>query len=317
MVSRGEEDPIDTGFGSLASFLTAGDVLVVNASGTINAAFSATLPDRTPVMLHYSGELPGGLSLVEVRAVAGGTTAPLVLDEAVEVSLAGGGVARLLTPFARSRRLWVATLVLGSDVLTYAALHGRPIRYRHVKREWPLETYGTIFSRYPGSAEMPSASRPFSHEMVTDVVSRGVAVCTLVLHTGVSSLEGSEDPYPERYRVPPETAATVNAAARRGGRVVAVGTTVVRALGAVSDDRGLVHAGQGWTELVVTKEAPVRSVHGLLTGWHEPESSHLLILESLASGTVLARAYAHAISEGYLWHEFGDSHLILPERASK
>jgi S-adenosylmethionine:tRNA ribosyltransferase-isomerase len=314
MVSRGADDPIDANFREFAGFLDPGDVLVVNTSATIPAAFAASLPDRAPVRVHYSGSLPGGLALVEVRAIDGSSTSPLVLCDPVTVLLAGGGVAHLLARFEASRRLWIATLALDADVLEYAARYGTPIRYRHVEREWPLETYQTIFSKVPGSSEMPSASRPFSHRMVTELVNRAVTVVPVVLHSGVSSLEGSERPYPERFQVSSTTAQIVNNARSRGNRVIATGTTVVRALGAVTDPRGFVRAGEGWTEIVVTKDTPVRSVDGLLTGWHEPESSHLLMLESIMSAGVLQRAYDHAVDQGYLWHEFGDTHLLLSDR---
>jgi S-adenosylmethionine:tRNA ribosyltransferase-isomerase len=124
----------------------------------------------------------------------------------------------------------------------------------------------------------------------------------------VSSQERGERPYPERYRVPRATAERVNAARR----VIAVGTTVVRALETVADEDGTVHAGEGWTSLVVTPERGVRAVDGLITGWHEPDASHLLMLEAIAGRELLGRSYAAAVSHGYRWHEFGDSHLILP-----
>jgi S-adenosylmethionine:tRNA ribosyltransferase-isomerase len=191
-------------------------------------------------------------------------------------------------------------------------VHGRAIRYRHVERDWPIGCSQTVFAREPGSAEMPSASRPISERTVTDLVARGVVLAPLVLHTGVSSLEGGEAPYPERYSVPLATAELANATRARGGRVVAAGTTVVRALATVTDRRGVLHPGAGWTDVVVTPEHPVPSVDALLTGWHEPESSHLMMLEAFAGRAVLEDAYATAFERGYLWHEFGDSHLILP-----
>ena len=161
---------------------------------------------------------------------------------------------------------------------------------------------------------MPSASRPFTAELVVELARRGVTVVPILLHTGVSSLEAHELPYPERYRVTDATAAHVNAVHRAGGRVIAAGTTVVRALETVADAHGVVHPGAGWTELVVTPERGVRAVDGLLTGWHEPEATHLLMLEAIAGRPALERAYAEAHRAGYLWHEFGDSHLLLPER---
>ena len=161
---------------------------------------------------------------------------------------------------------------------------------------------------------MPSASRAFTPELVTDLVTRGVQVTPLLLHTGVSSLEGAERPYPERYDVPGTTATVINAARRDGRRVVAAGTTVVRALATVTDEHATVHPGRGWTDVVVSPEQPVPSVDGLLTGWHEPESSHLMLLEAFADPAVLQDAYETALRDGYRWHEFGDSHLILRRR---
>jgi S-adenosylmethionine:tRNA ribosyltransferase-isomerase len=159
---------------------------------------------------------------------------------------------------------------------------------------------------------MPSAGRPFTHELVTELVTKGVLVAPLTLHTGVSSPERGEPPYPERYRVPATTARLVNAVHGWGGRVVAVGTTVVRALETVAADDGTVSGGEGWTNLVVTPERGVRAVDGLLTGWHEPEASHLQLLEAVAGDDLLQRSYRAAQVHGYRWHEFGDLHLILP-----
>jgi S-adenosylmethionine:tRNA ribosyltransferase-isomerase len=311
LVSDGHDDPIDTRFDRLGRSLRPGDLIVVNTSATIAAALDGFLPGGEPVVVHLSTLLPAGLWMVEVRQPDGGTTRPRRLERPQPVDLVGGGQIRLLTPFGTSARLWIAALDPGVDGLALAAERGRPVRYRHVPDPWPLSAYQTIFATEPGSAEMPSASRPFSHELVTDLVSSGVAVVPLVLHTGVSSLEGGEAPYPERYRVSPSTAAAVNACRQEGGRVIAAGTTVVRALATVTDDHGGVHAGEGWTDVVVTAETPVPAIDGLLTGWHEPESTHLLMLEAFADHDVLRRAYRAALDLHYLWHEFGDSHLIL------
>jgi S-adenosylmethionine:tRNA ribosyltransferase-isomerase len=172
--------------------------------------------------------------------------------------------------------------------------------------------YQNVYVTEPGSAEMPSAGRPFTAEILTRLVAKGVGITPLVLHTGVASLEADEVPYPERARVPAITAERVNAARASGHRVVAVGTTVVRALETAADADGLARAYDGWTDLVVTPERGVRVVDGLLTGWHEPEASHLLLLEAVAGVDVLRRSYEASLAEGYLWHEFGDVHLILP-----
>ncbi len=216
-----------------------------------------------------------------------------------------------------SQRLWLASPHLGVAVVDHLTDHGDPIRYRHAPGPWPLRAYQQIFGTEPGSAEMPSAARPFTAALVLELARRGVTIETILLHAGVSSLEAHEMPYPERYRVPDATAAHLNAVHHAGGRVVAVGTTVVRALESVTDLQGTVHPGAGWTDLVITPERGVRAVDGLVTGWHEPEASHLLMLEAVAGRPALERAYAAARREGYLWHEFGDSHLLLPERSSR
>jgi S-adenosylmethionine:tRNA ribosyltransferase-isomerase len=206
----------------------------------------------------------------------------------------------------------VASLELDRPVEEYLQRHGRPIRYGYVRELWPLDAYQTVFARDPGSAEMPSAGRPFTAELVTELVSRGVLVAPVTLHTGVSSPERGEPPYPERYRVPETTARLVNAVRGWGGRVIAVGTTVVRALETTAAADGTVSAGDGWTSLVVTPERGLQAVDGLLSGWHDHDSSHLQMLEAAAGADLLERSYSTAMARGYLWHEFGDVHLILP-----
>jgi S-adenosylmethionine:tRNA ribosyltransferase-isomerase len=230
--------------------------------------------------------------------------------------LPAGASAEIVAPepFASSgaRRLWVARLDLPEPTLDYLRRHGHPIRYGYVPREWPLASYQNIYALDPGSAEMPSAGRPFTAELVTDLVARGVLIAPVTLHTGVSSPERGEPPYPERYRLPAATARLVNAVHLWGGRVIAVGTTVARALETVAESDGAVDAGEGWTSLVITPDSGLRAVDGLLTGWHEPAASHLELLRAAAPEELLDRSYRSALEHGYLWHEFGDSHLILP-----
>jgi S-adenosylmethionine:tRNA ribosyltransferase-isomerase len=225
-------------------------------------------------------------------------------------TLPAGGSARLIAPYLSPNRLWIARLDLPEPLLDYLAHHGAPIRYAHEPTERPLEDHQTIFATKPGSAEMPSAGRPFTRRALTTLRERGIGVQRITLHTGVSSQERGERPYPERYAVSGHTAERVNRARAGGHRVIAVGTTVVRALETVTRD-GRVHAGEGWTTLTVTPERGVRAVDGLLTGWHEPEASHLLMLEAVAGRDLLERSYAAAVASGYRWHEFGDLHLLL------
>jgi len=296
-------------FRDLPRFLAPGDLLVVNTSATLPAALDAHLNGR-PVELRLSTPVDGGAWVVELRTEGGQPLRRPPLG--ARLDLPGGAAAELLARYAGSERLSVARLDLDLPLEEYLLRHGSPIRYGYVPAPWPLEAYQTVFAVEPGSAEMPSAGRPFSHELVTELVARGVLFAPLLLHTGVSSPELGERPYPERYRVPETTARLVNAVHWWGGRVIAVGTTAVRALETVAATDGTVTAGEGRTSLVVTPERGLRAVDGLLTGWHEPESSHLQLLEAAAGRELLDRSYGAAREHGYLWHEFGDVHLILP-----
>ncbi|MGH9282789.1 MAG: S-adenosylmethionine:tRNA ribosyltransferase-isomerase, partial [Acidimicrobiales bacterium] len=310
--SRFDGTDTDTVFAALPQFLDPGDVLVVNTSATIPAA----VPTGDGLLLHLSGELPGGLRLVELRRPNGAGSLPFTEAQPGSVELPAGGRATLLAPYPLDgpgpNRLWVAHLDLPGRVRPYLAEHGRPIRYGTPEQPWPLDAYQTVFATEPGSAEMPSAARGFTAELVTALVAKGVVFAPIVLHCGVSSPEAGEAPQPERYRVPATTAAVVNAARDAGHVIVAVGTTATRALETVAGPDGTVHAGEGWTELVVTPERGVRAIDGLITGWHEPEASHLDLVEAVARGATLERAYATAGTLGYRGHEFGDFHLIVP-----
>ena len=292
-------------------------MLVLNTSGTLPAAVDAVDEEGRELALHFSSPAPNASDaltwVVEARRRANGETTPFAPVRAGAVlSLAGGGRARLLAPHARRSRLWIARLELSSRVEAYLAAHGRPIRYGYVERDWPIDAYQTVYATEPGSAEMPSAGRPLTERILTRLIAEGVLVAPLVLHTGVSSLESDEPPYPERFRVPRATAALVNAARSWGGRVIAVGTTAVRALEGAVDDYGAVGPAEGWTDVVVTPERGVRVVDGILTGWHEPRATHLQMLTAIAGGDLVAASYRAALAGGYRWHEFGDLELILP-----
>ena len=283
---------------------------MVNTSATLPAALPARL-DGEDVVLHLSTPADAGNWVVELR------TAELMPLPGPRMG-AHGGAARRRAPPSCSRGTSPAGACpwrgsrSASRSEDYLRRHGHPIRYRHTPGEWPIDAYQTVFATDPGSAEMPSAARPFTGELVAELAARGVLFAPLTLHAGVSSLELGESPYPERYRVPGATARLVNAVHGWGGRVIAVGTTVVRALETVATLGGRVRAGEGLTNLVVTPERGLHAVDGLITGWHEPSSSHLRLLEAAAGPDLLSGSYAAAESRGYRFHEFGDSHLILP-----
>ncbi|MEU9377767.1 S-adenosylmethionine:tRNA ribosyltransferase-isomerase [Streptomyces sp. NPDC048255] len=336
LVSRGSERVSLHAFRELPRLLRAGDVLVVNTSATLAAAVDGRLGGED-VVVHFStrgdGEYPGAESgegrwAVELRDPVGrGTTGPRANGPAgAVVELPGGHRLLLEEPLAAGAdRLWWAR-PLGpagpggaarADVPGLLQAYGRPIRYAYTERDQPLSAYRTVFAvpgaDGAGSAEMPSAARPFTAELVARLVSGGVQFAPLTLHTGVASQEAHEPPYPERYEVPATTAWLVNAARAAGGRVIAVGTTAVRALESAADGAGVVRAAGGWTDLVVTPERGVRVVDGLLTGLHEPGASHLLMLEAVAGRAAVRRGYAEAVARLCLWHEFGDVHLLLKD----
>jgi S-adenosylmethionine:tRNA ribosyltransferase-isomerase len=289
-----------TRFDRIGEHLRPGDLLLVNTSGTLPAAV-----DGTSVTVHFSTALDDGTWVVELRD-GGSPKFDGTAGQQVELP---DGVLTLLAPYqSESNRLWIARPPV-ADVLGYLQRHGRPITYNYIGRRWPLAAYQTVFAREPGSAEMPSAARPFSFELVSQLASQGVLIAPILLHCGVSSLESHEPPQPERYDVPAHTARLVNWVKANGGRVIAVGTTAVRAIESAADSS--VDPSQGWTDLVLSPDRPPRVVDGLITGWHAPEASHLLLLESVVGTELVQRAYDAAVQENYLWHEFGDSCLLL------
>jgi S-adenosylmethionine:tRNA ribosyltransferase-isomerase len=309
-------------FRELPRLLEPGDLLVVNNSATLPAALDA----GPGLVVHVSTERADGSWLVEPRRRVGGTTTPLdtpphdtttPLDSTTPLDtttpLDGPAPWTIAIPEGRltlrerfTDRLWIADADVPGTMVDYLARHGRPIRYSYTDRDWPLETYQNSYSVRPGSAEMPSAGRPLTGRVLAELAGRGVLVAPITLHTGVASAEVDEPPYPEWFEIPQATAELIRHVRAAGGRVVAVGTTVVRALESTGGA-----AGSGWTDLVIGPEHRVRVVDGLLTGLHEPRASHLRMLTAIAGEEALRAAYAEALRGRYMWHEFGDVHLIL------
>jgi S-adenosylmethionine:tRNA ribosyltransferase-isomerase len=310
-------------FRDLPAYLSPGDLLVVNNSATLAAELDGRLDGRLAgrgrVVVHVATPLGDGTWVVELRTAPDGARPVLDAQPGSRVLLAGGARLVLVSsypregsgPGGRGNRLWRATSE-GRPLPQLMLREGRPIVYGYLDRRYPLSAYQTVFASRAGSAEMPSAGRPFTPELVTRLIAAGVVVSTVTLHAGVSSQEAGEAPLPERFEVPEATADAVNAARRRGSRVVAVGTTVTRALESAVMPDGRVRPAAGWTERVVSPAEPPRVVDGLVTGWHSPDASHLLLVEAVAGAELTQRAYNAAVERGYLWHEFGDSALLLP-----
>ncbi|MGH7553151.1 MAG: S-adenosylmethionine:tRNA ribosyltransferase-isomerase, partial [Longimicrobiales bacterium] len=225
---------------------------------------------------------------------------------------------RLIAPYSTAPRLWFVGF--DGDIDGAMAGSGEPIRYGYVQTPAPpLSMYQTMFARVPGSAEMPSAARPFSPRVIERLAGRGVGVARVVLHTGVSSLDlqdgtTTSTAYPEPFRVPAVAAEAVNRTRREGGRVIAVGTTVVRALESAVRD-GVVRRTAGFTRLVIGPGRDASVVDGLITGLHEPGTSHLDLLTAIGGAERVKASYDEAMREEYLWHEFGDAHLLWARAA--
>lgn len=302
-------------FHDLPAHLAPGDLVVVNDSATEARQVDAELLGRGAIVLHLATDLRDGRYVVELRTAPRAERA--ILDAGPGDIVRAGRVLLTLraaypgtsSPTGAGNRLWLASA--DGDLEDLLRRRGRPISYGYLERRLPLADYQTIFAARPGSAEMPSAGRPFTHSVVQRLRARGVAIAKITLHTGVSSQEAGEGPQPEWFHVPGETARAVNATRLRGGRVVAVGTTVTRALESAVG-HGQVAARWGWTSRVVTPTDPPRVVDGLITGWHDPHASHLLLVEAVAGPRLTQAAYDEAVAQGYLWHEFGDSALLLP-----
>jgi S-adenosylmethionine:tRNA ribosyltransferase-isomerase len=298
-------------FTDLAHHLAPGDLLVVNESATLPASlpargrlgeFRLNLSTRYDALLwlaepRWSSERPGPMPLRPG-------------DRFVAAGLPGRFVAR----YAGTDRLWF--VAFAGNVGDAMKHDGDPIRYGYLREPLPpLSMYQTIFARTPGSAEMPSAGRPFTRRVLQQLKRRGVHVVGVLLHTGVSSLEVEPESgmrgvtYPEPFRVSPVAAAAVNRARDEGGRVIAVGTTVVRALESAVL-AGRVRATQGYTNLIVEPRRGAHVVDGLITGLHDPRTTHLALLSAVGGIERVRAAYEEAVREAYLWHEFGDTHLL-------
>jgi S-adenosylmethionine:tRNA ribosyltransferase-isomerase len=327
LVADGRRPVRHARFRELDRHLRPGDLLVVNTSATVSAAVDGTRFGTgrriLPTVVHVATSLDDGRWVVELRSAPDGSRPVLDARPGERIRLPDGATLTLLGPHREPAagpdavggdgvRLWRAATL--ADLGGVLRRHGRPIRYGYVDGEWPLSAYQTVFAREPGSAEMPSAGRPFTAELVTRLVTAGVLVAPVVLHTGVSSLESHEPPPAERFAVPAATAALVNWTRGRGGRVIAVGTTVTRALESAAADDGTVTAQASWTDLVLGPHRPARVLDGLVTGLHAPGASHLLLLEAVAGARVVRQAYDAALERRYLWHEFGDTSLLLRPR---
>ena len=319
MISNKESNQFHhTVFKNITRYLQKGDLLIINTSGTLKAALPITLPNGKIGRIHFSTKRNDKEWLIEIRQVVGNKTKRYHgIKEGDLFNLPKGGSMKIITPFYGNKletshlQLWDAHFSLPESIESYLEKHGVPIRYADVQDVYPASYYQTVFANEMGSTEMPSAGRAFTSELVTALVAKGIQFAPILLHTGVASLEVDEKPYPEYFNVSSTTADLINRAKLENRRIIAVGTTAIRAIESAVGDNGFVIPKKGFTNLFITPQRGLDIVNGLLTGFHEPRASHLLMMEALAERSHLELAYQEAIKEGYQWHEFGDLHLIV------
>lgn len=316
LVTAGEGQIDHTTFNHFDRYLQRGDVLVVNTSATIAAALPIALPHGRKGRVHLSNQLNAREWLIEIREIIGNKTARWKEGKAgMLFQLPAAANIALKQRFYKNHQwldLWVAEFSTNQPPKAYLEAHARPIQYEKLDASYPLSYYQSFFSFHPGSAEMPSAGRGFTADLIGRLLKKGVVLAPILLHTGVSSLEENETPYPEYMEISPVTASMINTAKSQGRRIIAVGTTAIRAIESAVNSKGRVIPYQGNTELFIDDSYTMKVADALLTGFHEPRTSHLNMLQAIAGAEHIERAYQAAIEAGYYWHQFGDLHLILP-----
>jgi S-adenosylmethionine:tRNA ribosyltransferase-isomerase len=335
LVDETRSEVRDSAFAEIVQILRPGDLLIVNDAATLPAALRGQVwidSNVHAIELRLLGPRASDAGDAgddhdrRWRAVLFGAgdwrtdtddrPAPPLLEPGMIIELLGGLRATFISRDPTSARLIELCFEQGGSAL-YAQLYaiGRPIQYSHLDRDEQLWSFQTVFAGRPWAAEMPSAGRPLTAAMLSALRRRGIEIARLTHAAGISATGDAQLdarlPLPERYELPPETAVAIERTRACGGRVIAVGTTVVRALESAAR-AGLVHGGGGETELIITAETPRLVVDGLLTGMHGPTESHYRLLRAFASQALLDRAWTLALELGYRSHEFGDLALLLP-----
>jgi S-adenosylmethionine:tRNA ribosyltransferase-isomerase len=293
----------------VGAHLRVGDLLVVNSSRTLPAALRVTRENGEQVQVRPGALRSGEWDALAVETDAEHRNVGLVRDEVLRAR--SGLRLRVLAERPDAPLLWRMSVLSGDPIETLLR-DGEPIRYSYVPEPVPAEHYQTVYAGIPGSVEIPSAGRHLTWELLGGLRRAGVQVADIVLHCGLSSFQDdavdlSKPLIEEQFEVRAETAERVSAAVR----VIAVGTSVIRALETAADDDGGVRPLRGWTRLVITPRTRLRVVDALLTGLHEPPATHLDMLGALLDGGLLERAYDEVRERRYLWHEFGDAMLII------
>jgi S-adenosylmethionine:tRNA ribosyltransferase-isomerase len=308
-----------TRFDKIGDYLRAGDLLVFNSSRTLPASLRGCecSASHGPCMeVRLAERLPDG-SWLALLLCEQGDPFSCGLRAGMQIEFAEGLAATVLERYANIPRLWKLRFsISGTELVDLIYRLGKPIRYEYVSAPWDLDYYQTVYATEPGSAEMPSAGRAFTWNLLLDLKRRGIGIAYLLLHAGLSSymddeLDRQHPASEEEYFVSRITGEKINRTKEEGGRIIAVGTTVVRALESAANENGSVTEVHGYTRLKIDHQHRLRSVDGLLTGLHEPEASHLDLLSAFLPAEQIHVAYREAVARRYLWHEFGDLNLIL------
>src|SRR5213593_1592095 len=308
-----------TRFDKIDTYLRQKDLLVFNSSRTLPASMRGCECSAAhgPCMeVRLAEHLPDD-SWLALLLCEQGDPFDCGLREGMRIEFAEGLYAAVVARDANIPRLWKLHFsISGTELVDLIYRLGKPIRYEYVSAPWELDYYQTVYAKEPGSAEMPSAGRAFTWKLLLDLKRRGIDSAYIVLHTGLSSymddeLDRQHPASEEEYFVSRITAQKINRTREGAGRIIAVGTTVVRALESAASENGSVTEAHGYTRLKIDRHHKLRCVEGLLTGLHEPEASHLDLLSAFLPAEQIHVAYREAVARRYLWHEFGDLNLIL------
>jgi S-adenosylmethionine:tRNA ribosyltransferase-isomerase len=317
VIDRQTHQVFHSRFDKLGKFLHSGDLLIFNSSRTLPAALDGCAAPVGPCMqVRLAGHLPDD-SWLALLLCQQGDPFGCGLRDGMSIRFSAKLNAIVEQQDSNISRLWKLRFSQsGTELIDSFYQVGQPIRYEYVSAPWDLEYYQTVYAKEPGSSEMPSAGRAFTWKLLFDLKRQGIDTAQIVLHTGLSSymddeMDASHLASEEEYFISKETADKINRTHQAGGRVIAVGTTVVRALESAADEMGHVQAQHNYTRLRITQNHRLKAVEGLLTGMHEPEASHLDLLTAFLPAEEIRSAYIDAVQQEYLWHEFGDLNLII------
>ena len=321
MVSNISNNHIEhTIFRNIGEYLRPDDVLVINTTGTLNTPLKAMTKDGISVKVHLSSKQKDNHWAVALRKATENEIENFhTVHQGEFLALDGGGSVEIIQPYCSKNshqqhlQLWETKIHIEGDLQNYLDENTTPIFPNYIREQYPQSYYQTVFAKEMGSTQLASGGRGFTASLLTRLIAKGIQVVPVLLHIG-GGIEniGKPGPFEEYYQVSEVTANTINKARKAGKRIIAIGTTVVRALETVANKDGFIKSGEGKTNKFITPEQGVYAIDGLVTGLQSPKASHLLLIEALTGRQHLEICYQEGIEQSYQWHKFGDVHLILP-----